>query len=70
MIQYDLKPCPFCGNGRVFLDAWEGLHGLNIFVHCKKCHITLYASDGFMPVGFKTNAAAVEAWNRRAEVKE
>lgn len=65
----ELKPCPFCGNEKVFLDCWEGIHGQNWFVHCKKCRTTFHASDGFMAQGFPNAQAASAAWNRRAEVK-
>lgn len=64
-----LKPCPFCGNDRICLDCWEGIHGMNYYVLCKKCGITLYSSDGFMLKSFGSAEAAEQAWNRRAEVK-
>jgi len=65
-----LKPCPFCGGKRIILDCWEGIHGLNYYVLCKKCKITLYSSDGFMLKSFDSAEAAVNAWNRRAEVPQ
>ena len=65
----ELKPCPFCGSKQIILDCWEGIHGMNYFVRCRKCRITLYSSDGFMLKSFATAKAAVKAWNRRVEVK-
>lgn len=63
-----LKPCPFCGGKQIILDCWEGIHGMNYFVRCRKCRITLYSSDGFMLQSFATAEAAEKAWNSRAEV--
>ena len=65
-----LKPCPFCGSEHIALDCWEGIHGMNYYVICKKCRITLYSSDGFMLNSFASAEAAEKAWNRRAEVKD
>ena len=66
----ELKPCPFCGSEAFVVDCWEGIHGMNFYVLCQKCRITLSSSDGFMPKNFTSAKAAERAWNRRAEVKE
>ena len=63
-----LKPCPFCGSKQIILDCWEGIHGMNYYVLCKKCRITLNSSDGFMTKSFTSADAAEKAWNQRAEV--
>lgn len=65
-----LEPCPFCGSERIALDCWEGIHGMNYYVMCKKCRITLYSSDGFALKSFASEEEAIKAWNRRAEVKD
>lgn len=70
MNERELKPCPFCGGKQIILDCWEGIHGMNYFVRCRKCRITLYSSDGLMLKSFATAKAAEKAWNSRAEVKD
>lgn len=64
----DLKPCPFCGGGKVeVLNTLEaqpemkliGMTKDNWNVLCNDC----YASGGTR----RTAVEAIEAWNRRAE---
>ena len=60
----ELTPCPFCGGeARLFVD--DGVRVL-----CNKCH----ASSEILVDSeyYKTSAVekVIEAWNRRAEVKE
>lgn len=64
-----LKPCPFCGSKQIILDCWEGIYGMNYYVLCKKCRITLNSSDGFMTTNFTSADAAEKAWNQRAEAE-
>lgn len=60
----ELKPCPFCGEkARLFVN-----NGVRVL--CNKCH----ASSEILVDSeyYKTSAVekVIEAWNRRAEVKE
>lgn len=65
-----LKPCPFCGNERVYLDSWtSSLKGELWYVICKKCGVVLMKSKEISPNGFDNGYDAIEHWNRRAEVK-
>ena len=55
----DLKPCPFCGESRAFVEDIETAQGLKWYVFCYACGAT---------GGYKvTPAKAIEAWNSRAE---
>ena len=49
----ELKPCPFCGCNAIV----EGYS--NWWVRCECCLVETRT--------FKTEAEAIEAWNRRAE---
>lgn len=64
-MQKELKPCPFCGEGkniRVIIDGL--LFGENIYVcKCMKC-------GARAPVSYNSGKQAIERWNRRAEVKD
>lgn len=59
-----LKPCPFCG-GKAFLIKSKDFTGRSIYqVYCPAT--TVQAKTTW----FDTEKEAVEAWNRRTEVKE
>ncbi len=53
---YDLKPCPFCGNKAV-IKSRPDAYGLRYYVMCGKCETKTYM--------FEKCEAAVELWNRR-----
>ena len=56
----DLKPCPFCGSGRVFLIEYEAaVFGSRYKVMCADC--TAQVDKG----KWQSPGYAVEAWNRR-----
>ena len=61
----DLKPCPFCGNEYSLMsgEMAEGSYMLQPgFVFCCECGAEISEC--------KTEAEAIEAWNRRAERKK
>lgn len=73
----ELKPCPFCG-GEASADGQVKYHGKHDafwsdrkritkahYVNCMKCGIS---NRGLL--GHRTQAAAIAAWNRRAEKEE
>lgn len=53
----ELKPCPFCGGKAVVVPL---TFFKEYFAVCSKCHI----EQGHL---YKSERAAVEAWNRRKE---
>ena len=59
----DLKPCPFCGDTYISIHSTKGG---NYIVGCNtlKC-IGLYCEGKL----FNSKEEAIEAWNRRAEIK-
>lgn len=56
-----LKSCPFCG-GKAVLKIWIGPSIPESKVSCEKC----FASSAF----FIKDSEAIEAWNKRTEVKD
>lgn len=59
MTETKLKPCPFCGGTNIEVykeDEWEAM--------CMDCYANVGACCSYY-----TEAEAIEAWNRRAEVK-
>lgn len=63
----ELKPCPFCGGGRLLLTsspcAWnEDGRAYNVTCTTRACHGGIYALGVDM---FPTEAEAIAAWNRR-----
>ena len=59
----ELKLCPFCGGEAYTYTCHNHQVGKVYLVHCKKCRIN-YPCDKVC----KTEAEAIEAWNRRAEI--
>lgn len=60
-MEQELKPCPFCGNGRITL------HGSDKFYYAI-CHRDEGGCEAIGPSGV-TNEAAANKWNRHAEMK-
>ena len=52
----DVKPCPFCGESRAFVEDIETAQGLKWYVFCYACG----ATGGYK----ETPAKAIEAWNK------
>lgn len=61
----DVKPCPFCGGGEIYSEAYEHHSGVMRFrIVCGRCM-------GQVDTGTFTNRwQAIDAWNRRAEPKD
>ena len=56
----ELKPCPFCGSGRVNVIEHKFHHLINSFgVKCFNCKTESYQF-------FDSRKETIEAWNRRA----
>jgi Lar family restriction alleviation protein len=53
---YDLKPCPFCGNEAV-IKSKPDIYGLRYYVMCGKCETKTHI--------FEKCVDAVELWNKR-----
>lgn len=78
-----LKPCPFCGSGKLKLDKSSRNGRSTYSVRCNSCHArggtsgcekTTYKSILYSPLANGdpieeafTAAKAIEAWNRRVE---
>ena len=67
----DLKPCPFCGSTKVWLDSGDYDGGVPAdygrtcyFVFCSSCLATISPSDYF------TEKDAIRAWNQRAGARQ
>lgn len=59
-MDYELKPCPFCGER---VRRVRGFMGLNFF-KCKKCAALVSFDNDY----YNTHKSkAIEAWNRRVE---
>lgn len=58
LMEYELKPCPFCGSDEVDLGVGEKYDGEDYYITCYECGMTTdtYAKPEFI----------VERWNRRA----
>lgn len=71
----EIKPCPFCGSDKISVyacdvyamdqekkgTAWEGVAA------CRVCEANLHTSWSDNPTEQKGEAAAIAAWNRRAD---
>ena len=55
----ELKPCPFCGNSAYYHISYK-FHSQKVrhIVKCTKCNANME---------YRSEKAAVEAWNRRTE---
>lgn len=70
----ELKPCPFCGcEAMLGGDSESGAeYGLYVFCTSTTCFVAMgegYDRDAMPDHSFRTEEAAVEAWNTRSEVK-
>lgn len=63
-----LKPCPFCG-GEAELGTKKLVGLLMSAIVCPKCKASTNIFDEFTDVD-TAEKAAVDAWNRRTEVKQ
>lgn len=54
-----LKPCPFCGYNKVYLDEYRHEAGVRFRVVCPECMAMV--DPGY----FQSAGRAIEAWNRR-----
>lgn len=55
----ELKSCPFCG-GNAGVEKRHNNFGVWYECFCSACHVTQYSND------HRSESAAIEAWNRRA----
>lgn len=67
-MEYDLKPCPFCGYSKIHFAC--DFDGTPSGIVCHNCHIIIRYSrihtKGSEPFGVAMGKMA-EAWNRRAQ---
>lgn len=61
----EIRPCPFCGNPKPMLKSTEVVQGCrpSYYIHC--CEFT--DGCGMSTKLCKTEEAAIEAWNKRAD---
>ena len=66
----EIKPCPFCGNGSMVIDPkqyWTGMRNQIISVEIRHwCEEGAGVSGSMIIMLGKTEAEALEKWNRRA----
>lgn len=72
----DLKPCPFCGSKNVNAEVFKETESYDAFVECDECdargplEIRFWIGvEGTKEEREQAIAAAIEAWNKRAEEK-
>ena len=67
----ELKTCPFCGGKAELMHKFmfvNGYRGDAVRVRCSQCYAqSPYKRNAIMHGFHKTEEAAVEAWNRRAD---
>lgn len=63
----ELKPCPFCGNEKVYVVNFGGGSGRKDWrVMCEKCFTAFdFSQRLFGRNAFLTKKETIEAWNRR-----